>query len=156
MPTLNFRAETTNQAGQIVAAPAGLAQSGPLVPTTLMVSDSHRQALARQGTQVPDAINGFALIDTGASGTCVDQQVATKAGLPIIDKTMMTSASHAEHEVPVFTGKLVIPEFTDINLEYVLGANLAGQNLIALIGRDLLQSAVLVYNGTHGTVSLSI
>ena len=121
-----------------------------------MVTDSHGQALARQGTPVPDAINGFALIDTGASGTCVDQQAATKAGLPVIDKTMMTSASHAEHEVLVFAGKLVIPEFTDINLEYALGANLDGQNLIALIGRDLLQSAVLVYNGTDGTVSLSI
>ena len=48
------------------------------------------------------------------------------------------------------------PHFIDINLEYALGANLGGQNLIALIGRDLLQSAVLVYNGTDGTVSLSI
>ena len=156
MPTLNFRAETTDQAGRTVPVPAGLARTGPLVPTTLMVSDSHRQALAQQGTKVPDAINGFALIDTGASGTCVDGQAAARAGLPVIDKTMMTSASHAEHEVPVFAGKLVIPEFTDIQLEYALGATLDGQNLIALIGRDLLQAAVLVYNGTEGTVSLSI
>ena len=121
-----------------------------------MVSDSHGQALARKGTPLPDAINGFALIDTGASGTCVDHQAATKAGLPIIDKTVMTSASHAEHEVLVFAGKLVIPDFTAINLEYALGANLDGQNLIALIGRDLLQEAVLVYNGTDGMVSLSV
>lgn len=156
MPTLNFRAETTDQAGRTIAAPAGLAQGGPLLPTTMMVSDSHGQALAQRGIQVPDAVNGFALIDTGAGGTCVDQQSATKAGLPIIDKTIMRSASHTEHEVPVFAGKLVIPQFIDINLEYALGANLGGQNLIALIGRDLLQSAVLVYNGTDGTVSLSI
>ena len=122
----------------------------------MMVSDSHGQALTQRGIQVPNAVNGFALIDTGAGGTCVDQQAATKAGLPIIDKTMMRSASHTEHEVPVFAGKLVIPQFIDINLEYALGANLGGENLIALIGRDLLQSAVLVYNGTDGTVSLSI
>ena len=56
----------------------------------------------------------------------------------------------------MFAGKLVIPQFIDINLEYALGANLGGESLIALIGRDLLQSAVLVYNGTDGTVSLSI
>lgn len=37
-----------------------------------------------------------------------------------------------------------------------MGANLDGQNLIALIGRDVLQAAVLVYNGTDGAVSLSI
>ena len=156
MPTLNFRAETTNRAGQTVAAPAGLAQSGPLVPTMLMVSDSHRQLLASQGKAVPDAVHGLALIDTGASNTCFDQQAALNAGLPVMDMGMMTSASHAKQDVPVFAGRLVIPEFTNIDTEYALGANLGGQNLIALIGRDLLQSAVLVYNGTDGTVSLSI
>ena len=109
MPTLNFRAETTDQAGQTVAAPAGLTQSGPLVPTTLMVSDSHRQLLATQGKPVPEAIHGLALIDTGASNTCVDQQAARKAGLPVIDLALMTSASHAKHDVPVFAAKLVIP-----------------------------------------------
>ena len=96
-----------------------------------------------------------ALIDTGASNTCFDQQAALNAGLPVIDMGMMASASHAEQDVPVFAGKLVIPEF-NIDTEYALGANLDGQHLIALIGRDLLQSAVLVYNGTDGTVSLSI
>jgi len=156
MPTLNFRAETTNRAGQTVAAPAGLARSGPLVPTMLMVSDSHRQLLASQGKAVPDAVHGLALIDTGASNTCFDQQAALNAGLPVMDMGMMTSASHTKQDVPVFAGRLVIPEFTSIDTEYALGANLGGQNLIALIGRDLLQSAVLVYNGTDGTVSLSI
>ncbi len=104
---------------------------------------------------MPDAIHGLALIDTGASNTCFDQQAALNAGLPVIDMGMMASASHAEQDVPVFAGKLVIPEF-NIDTEYALGANLDGQHLIALIGRDLLQSAVLVYNGTDGTVSLSI
>lgn len=120
-----------------------------------MVSDSHRQLLAKQGAPVPDAIHGQALIDTGASNTCVDQQAAVKAGLPLIDMAVMTSATHAQHDVPVFAAKLVIPDFS-IDAEYALGANLDDQNLIALIGRDVLQEAVLVYNGTAGTVSLSI
>ena len=68
----------------------------------------------------------------------------------------MNSASHAKHEVPVYSGKLVVPEFIDINMEYAMGASLDGQNLIALIGRDLLQAAVLVYNGMDGTTSLSL
>ena len=70
---------------------------------------------------------------------------------------MMSSASHTKHEVPVYGGgKLVIPEFSDIELEYATGANLDGLNLIALIGRDILQATVLVYNGTDGSISLSI
>ena len=37
-----------------------------------------------------------------------------------------------------------------------MGTSHDGQNLIALIGRDLLQTAVLVYNGMEGTASLSL
>ena len=156
MPTLNFRAEITDHDGKRVPAPAGLVQSGPLLPVTLMVSDSHRQILAQRGEPAPAAINGFALIDTGAGATCVDRATADGAGLPVIGKAMMHTASHAQHEVPVYSGKLSIPSFGDVELEYAMGANLDGQNLIALIGRDVLQAAVLVYNGTDGTVSLSI
>ena len=90
MPTLNFRTE-----------PAVLTRSGPLVPAILAVSDAHRQILARQGEPVPDTIGGFALIDTGAGSTCVDQEAAAKVGLPVIERAMMNSASHAKHEVPV-------------------------------------------------------
>ena len=156
MPTLNFRAETTDQDGKRTPAPAGLVGSGPLLPVTLMASDSHRQTLAQRGEPAPTATNGFALIDTGAGATCVDQATAEGAGLPVIGKAMMHTASHAEHEVPVYSGKLSIPSFGDVELESAMGANLGGQNLIALIGRDVLQAAVLVYNGTDGTVSLSI
>ena len=58
--------------------------------------------------------------------------------------------------MPVYSGKLVIPGFCEIDMEYAVGASLDGQNLIALIGRDLLQTAVLVYNGMEGTASLSL
>ena len=68
----------------------------------------------------------------------------------------MTSASHATHEVPLYGGKLVISGFSAIDLEFAMGANLDGLNLIVLIWRDLLQAAVLVYNSTDGSISLSI
>ena len=156
MPTLNFHAQATDQRGRPIAAPTALTQNGPLVPVTLMISDSHRQILVQQATPVPDAINGFALIDTGASTTCIDQNAAEGAGLPVIDKAMMSSASHARHEVPVYGGKLEITGLGDGDLEYAMDANLDGLNLIALVGRDLLQMAVLVCNGTDGSFSLSI
>ena len=104
---------------------------------------------------MPAVVNGSALIDTGASGTCIDQKAAEQAGLPVIDKAMMASASHAKHEVPVYGAKLVIPHFSAIDVEYAMGANLDEMNLIALIGRDLLQRAVLVYNGTDGSIALN-
>lgn len=68
----------------------------------------------------------------------------------------MASASHTKHEVPVYSAELVIPQFSAIDAEYAMGANLDGMNLVALFGRDLLQAAVLVYNGTDGSIALSI
>ena len=155
-PALNLRAEATDRQGRTIAAPAGLTQSRPLVSVTLMISDSHRQIWVQQATSVQEAINGFALIDTGASRTCIGQSAATRAGLPVIDRAMMTSASHATHEVPLYGGKLVISGFSAIDLEFAMGANLDGLNLIVLIWRDLLQAVVLVYNSTDGSISLSI
>ena len=121
MPTLNFRAEAKDHDGKLVASPAGLAQSGALLPVTLMVSDVHRQMLAQRGEPAPNAINGFALVDTGASATCVDQEAAESAGLPVIGKAAMHTASHAEHEAPVYSGKLSIPNFGDMELEFAMG-----------------------------------
>ena len=100
-------------------------------------------------------MSGSALIDTGASHTCLDQQVANDLGLTIFGTGRMTSAPHSDVEVPLFVGKLVLPNIT-INVEGAMGARLEEQGLIALIGRDLLQNAVLIYNGVDGSVTLSI
>lgn len=50
----------------------------------------------------------------------------------------------------------MIPQFSAIDVPYALGANLDSQGLVALMGRDLLQVAVLVYNGTDGSIALSV
>ena len=71
----------------------------------------------------------------------------------------MSSATHSNVIVPVFAGKLVIPGLTNINVSHgLMGVNLAGNNhkIIALIGRDLLRSAVLTYHWMDGSFSISI
>ncbi len=42
-----------------------------------------------------------------------------------------------------------------ITFTFVIGANLTGQGLMALIGRDVLQHFVIVYNGPIGQIILS-
>ena len=71
----------------------------------------------------------------------------------------MSSATYQSVIVPVFAGKLTTPNFTNINVPNgLMGVNLAGNGLgiIALIGRDLLGSAVLTYHGMDGLFSISI
>ena len=95
------------------------------------------------------------MIDTGATRTCFDGTAARKAGFPITGTATMASATHAKHEVPVFTGRIVMGNI-NINVGGGLGANLtAFDDLVALIGRDLLQTALFTYNGPEGSIALA-
>ena len=89
--------------------------------------------------------------------TCIDQQAAEAARLAVVDSGLMSSASHTNETVPIYAGRLFI-EGIGITIESkrAFGANLKDQGLIALIGRDMLASCLLVYNGPDGSYSLSI
>lgn len=55
----------------------------------------------------------------------------------------------------MYSGKMILPGL-NFDVENGLGVELSGINgLIALIGRDLLEHTVFVYNGTEGTFTLA-
>ena len=139
---------------QEIPPPQALQQRGPVLTATLTLSDRQQESEVASGAR-SRSVSGDALIDTGASHTCLDQRVANDLGLAMFGTGRMTSASHADIEVPLFVGKIVLPNIT-VNVEGAVGARLEEQGLIALIGRDVLQNAVLVYNGVDGSVTLSI
>jgi predicted aspartyl protease len=94
-------------------------------------------------------------IDTGASNTCVDDQVAQELGLPVIDVGYMQSASHEKHQCNIYPVQIITPVVT-LNSPRTMGAALASQGLLILIGRDVLQSCTLFYNGSVGQFTLSL
>ena len=72
---------------------------------------------------------------------------------------MTSSATHRNVVVPVFSGRLEIPGFLNFDVpQGLMGVNLHGNrmNIIALIGRDLLGAAILIYNGMDGHFSISV
>jgi len=129
---------------------------GPIIPITLALPDDAQRAYIDRNESPPSPIKGYALIDTGASNTCFDLDVAHKAGLPIVGLSNMASASRAKQQVPTFAGKIICPTLT-INVNEGMGAKLFSLNnkLIALLGRDILKSAILIYNGPAGHFSLA-
>ena len=156
MPILSIRAEARTADGKQRPAPEMLATGGPLVPVTLTLTEETSRAYAERGGNLPEPVAGFAMIDTGAARTCFDEASARKAGFPIIGRAQMTSATHANHEVPVFSGRIVMGSF-NIDVAEGLGANLAAiDGLVALIGRDLLKDALFTYNGPGGSIDLAI
>lgn len=139
-------------------APQALMDAGPILQVQLTVLDEQAELLRQEGKPVP-SFEGHVMIDTGAKRTAVDIAVAEEVGLPVKGRATLYSVSEQNVIVPVFAGKLTIPSFSDIDVSHgLVGVNLSDHdhNTIALIGRDLLQTAVLVYNGADGAVSLSI
>ncbi len=102
-------------------------------------------------------LTGNAVVDTGASVTCIDNSFAKNLNLPIVDVVQMTSASHESTQQNVYPIQLqIVGSPIRIEIPHAMGANLAAQGLVALIGRDYLQHCTLHYNGVTGAITLAI
>ncbi|MHB1865569.1 MAG: pepsin/retropepsin-like aspartic protease family protein [Candidatus Saccharimonadales bacterium] len=74
---------------------------------------------------VPPPQAGFALIDTGAFATAVDQSIFDALGVAPIDK-ISTFTPHGGGESPVYPANVSFPglEVKDMPMERVVGCNL--------------------------------
>jgi predicted aspartyl protease len=156
MPTFNWT--YINPAPPSVPASQNLQQFGPVLPVEIHVPTAYSNVLISLNLPVPHPMSGFGLIDTGASGTAVDESVMMQLGVPPINvvpiKVMTPGGPTQQNTYPVmiaFPGTGLPPfEFST-----VLGSQLQGQGIMALIGRDLLSQMLLVDNGRTGSISLS-
>ena len=158
MPILNVRVqaevEDSDEDAPQVGPKAGLQQIGPRVPIILTPPQDHLDALSQRGQVLPQPVQGMALIDTGASATCIDRQAAERAGLNIVESGPMASATDVEI-VPIYAARLDVLGFPGWDALRAYGANLATHDLIALVGRDVLMDSVLIYNGPDGSFSIA-
>lgn len=143
---------------QISLPPAVVMQQrGPLVQVSITLAQSFTATLMQAGKQLPPPSTGFALIDTGASNTCVDDEAAKAMNLPVIDVGAMHSASHARTPSNIYPVQIQIIGFQiQFQSPRTMGAALKEQGLLMLLGRDLLQRCTLFYNGLTGQITLSM
>lgn len=95
----------------------------------------------------------FALIDTGALESCIDDELAKKLGLPVIDKQQCSGVSGpSTHDVHL--AYIDIPTLGFGQYGRFMGVHLAsgGQEHRVLLGRTLLQTMVMIYDGVRGSV----
>jgi predicted aspartyl protease len=161
VPILHVRydAEGHTPDGKTVQIPPRevLLQNGPCVQVIIGLAQSFAEQLVQQGQAVPQSTSGVALVDTGASTTCIDDALAQQLRLPVIDVVQMTSASHAATQSNVYPIQMeIVGSPITVNVPRAIGANLAPQGFVALIGRDYLQHCTLFYNGITGEITLSI
>lgn len=155
---IQLMAQAKTPDGKVVNLHPAIAlhQRGPILQVTVTIEASAGKGLVAQGKPLPTPKAGLALIDTGATGTCIDEQVAQELGLPVIDVAVMTSATHKDQQCKVYPVTITVPPMLNLNSPRTIGAALASQGLIALIGRDVLRNCNLFYNGPTGQITLSL
>ena len=161
MPILHIqlKAQAKTPQGRVIQVPPALVllRQGPCVQVTVGLGQSIAKELLRQGKPLPKPVSGIALIDTGATSTCIDDAAARQLQLPVVNVVNVASASHPSTEQNVYPIQIeVIGLPISIEAPNAIGAALASQELLALIGRDVLQYCALFYNGITGEITLSI
>ena len=97
-----------------------------------------------------------ALVDTGASESCIDSVLAAQLNLPIVDRRSV-SGVHGTIEVNMHLAQVHVPSLDYTIYGVFAGVHLAdgGQVHGALIGRTFLQHYVMIYEGHTGNLTLS-
>lgn len=145
---------------------AALAGVGAFFPIEVQVPPKIADAIVKSGGTVPSGISGIGLIDTGATLTCIQEDVLIKLGLhPIGQET--TGTANGPKPCNIYSARIVFPtKGWTLDLGRAMGVDLTGQiipitppqRIIALLGRNLLERSVFIYNGITGywTITLEV
>jgi predicted aspartyl protease len=134
---------------------------GPIVRLAVLVSAPRRAALKSARMAVPSPVFIRGLIDTGASGTCVDPDVIRSLGIrptgavPIITPSTGNMPHVCMQYDVAIAFELSGGEFKIIETLPVIESELSHQGFDALIGRDILSHGLLFYNGENDAVTIS-
>ena len=102
------------------------------------------------------AVEGVALIDTGASHTAIDLQAAQDCGLTFLESRQARTTSGVSI-MPIYEGRLEITDIPGYQEEGPFPtAPLRDGGIIALIGVDTLANGTLVFDGRAGEFTLSL
>lgn len=145
---------------------------GPLVPASWLVHHTRRDALRKFGKEVPDPVAGCLLIDTGATRSSIDDDVALDLGADMVGRRESFGVGgHVMRRVVLATMHIPLPdgsglihsgEITSVvGLRRVWEANrpiLNGKpcDIVGLLGRDILRHASFSYDGHTGETTLRI
>lgn len=94
-----------------------------------------------------------ALIDTGAGGDCIDDDLARTLGLPITDEGEISGVG-GRHHAYIYTARLYIPALDQMIFQPFTGVKLqqGDQWHGVILGRSFLRRYSLTYNGRDGSV----
>lgn len=140
--------------------PKALQDVGAILPVEVDIPKALFDLLTAKKQSTPSAIPGVALIDTGATKSCVDHLVLSGLGIKPIGLVKIGTAKGAT-QCQIFPARLRFPSLRlVVDFSSMAGVNLRGQviqgtPLIALVGRDVLARCLFIYSGPNGYYTLS-
>lgn len=132
-----------------------LAVNGPTLEVEIGFDFQFRAETVNSRPDIP-AARWSALVDTGASASCIDSALATELGLPLSGRYKVAGVGGIS-SVDRHLAQIYIPSLNHIIYGVFSGVHLSagGQPHQALIGRDFLKNFRMTYEGRTGEVILS-
>jgi hypothetical protein len=96
-----------------------------------------------------------ALIDTGAGGDCIDDDLARKLKLPITDEGEISGVG-GRHHAYIYTARIYVPQLDRLLFQPFTGVKLeaGAQWHRVILGRSFLRPYQLIYNGPQAEVEI--
>jgi hypothetical protein len=133
---------------------------GPMIDLTVMQSPQRVDALKRAARPYSAPMTVLALLDTGAASSVVDRDLIASLGLghrgEIHIHTPSTGTAYESRNT--FDATLAIGGAVSTRLVLtlqVIESDLASEWFFALIGRDVLEHCVFIFDGPRGEFTLS-
>lgn len=121
----------------------------------VLVGPTQRLRNLQQIAGVPDnTLEGKTLVDTGAVFTCIDQEAVIDLGLQKVDHVDVNTSLQSSVLAPVYTAEVAFAGY--VFELFAVAVNLKKNDLLSLIGRDILQLGTLCYSGVEGDWNFEI
>jgi len=125
---------------------------GPFIDATAMASPQHVTGLKAANRAAPAPVTVRALVDTGASCCALDNEIIARLGLILTGRTKIHTSTTGpgyeerdQYAASLFLG--TAPGLTASFTVSVVGADLASEGFLAIVGWDILNQCILSCNG---------
>src|ERR1017187_8468508 len=120
-----------------------LESTGPIIPVTIALPAALQEFCVEKGIPIPTPTSGYALIDTGAAASAVDESIVLALGILPID-SIPTDTPHGSGRSFVYPAMVTFPalQIENYAMNRLIGSKLKwntadGKEIIMLLGRDL-------------------
>ena len=149
-----MRLRFSGLAGDVLDPVTDLRVSGPSIPVQIGFDPTFDPT--SEGRPQIRSEEYFALVDTGAGESCIDNALAEALDLPVMGREPLAGAGGLSM-TNVYIAHVYVPEMAFTLFGRFMGVELlaARQPHLALLGRDFLSNFTLTYEGRTGIAILS-